>query len=188
MWRSLVAHLLGVQVVVGSNPITPTTKAAAAGGYLLLAIAGAGFAVAADFGAGLAAYRRGDFAAALAEWRPLAEAGMVEAQFNLGLLHHEGKGVSEDHRAAAEWYRRAADKGYARAQYDLAAMYESGDGVEQDRIQAYKWFRLCGREKFKDARRRRKALAAELSAHDMALAELQAREWRRSRREGGNER
>ena len=40
-------------------------------------------AIAQDFDKGLAAAQRGDYAAALQEWRPLAERGNVDAQFNL---------------------------------------------------------------------------------------------------------
>ncbi len=40
----------------------------------------------ADFEAGWRAYEQGDFGTALAAWRPLAEAGDVRAQFNVGPL------------------------------------------------------------------------------------------------------
>lgn len=39
-----------------------------------------------DFGAGLAAAQAGDFAAALDNWKPLAEQGDADAQYNLALL------------------------------------------------------------------------------------------------------
>ena len=41
----------------------------------------------------LAAAKRGDYATALREWRPLAEQGYAKAQFNLGVM-------SANHRAA----------------------------------------------------------------------------------------
>ncbi len=52
-------------------------------------------AVAQDFEKGLAAARAGDFAVAVAEWRPLANDGHVEAQFNLGAIYEAGLGVPE---------------------------------------------------------------------------------------------
>ena len=146
----------------------------------LLALSG----VQADFKAGLEAYQSGDFQTALAEWMPLAEQGEVESEFNVGLLYYHGRGVEEDHALAAGWYRRAADQGYPRAQYELGEMYEQGDGVPRDMIQAYKWFRLANREKYEDARKRRKRVADELSEHDLAQAELQVREWVRLRKAG----
>ncbi len=44
----------------------------------------------ADFEAGWRAYEQGDFGTALAAWRPLAEAGDVRAQFNIGTLYDQG--------------------------------------------------------------------------------------------------
>ena len=65
----------------------------------------------ADFQAGLEAYNQGDYAAALGEWKPLAEAGDAAAQFNLGRLYEEGRGVPRDGVRAFLWYRKAALKG-----------------------------------------------------------------------------
>ena len=42
------------------------------------------------------AFRRGDYATALREFRPLAEQGFVRAQFNLELMYFKGEGVPED--------------------------------------------------------------------------------------------
>ena len=57
---------------------------------LLLAaalICGAAAPAWADFDDGVAAYEAGDYATALKEWRPLAEQGDAEAQFNLGKMY-----------------------------------------------------------------------------------------------------
>ncbi len=51
------------------------------------------------FRAGVEAVERGDYAAALAAWLPLAEAGDGEAQLNVGLLYEQGLGVAR-HTAA----------------------------------------------------------------------------------------
>ena len=47
----------------------------------------------ADFQKGLTAYRSGDFATALREWKPLAEQGHARAQFYLGVMYEKGRGV-----------------------------------------------------------------------------------------------
>ena len=39
-----------------------------------------------DFQKGFAAAQAGDFATALQEWTPLAEAGDADAQYNLGIM------------------------------------------------------------------------------------------------------
>ena len=46
-----------------------------------------------DFNKGVAAYESGDFATALREWRPLAEQGVADAQYNLGVMYDKGEGV-----------------------------------------------------------------------------------------------
>jgi uncharacterized protein len=60
-----------------------------------------------DVDKGLEAANRGDFATALQEWRPLAEQGNADAQFNLGVMYSKGRGVPQDYVEAVNWYRRA---------------------------------------------------------------------------------
>ena len=64
-----------------------------------------------DFDKGLAAAEAGDFATALQEWTPLAEAGDAEAQIYLGSMYALGTGVPQDYKEALKWYRLAAEQG-----------------------------------------------------------------------------
>jgi len=89
---------------------------------------------------GEAAYQRGDYAAALRIWLPLAQHGDPRAQNWLGLLYHNGEGVAQDDKTAAEWYRLAAEQDYVVAQFNLAAEYVEGAGVPHDEAAAVKWF------------------------------------------------
>ena len=93
-----------------------------------------------DYEKGSAAYNAGDYATALQEWTPLAEAGDADAQFRLGFSHHHGKGVPKDYADAVKWYRLAAVQGSAVAQAGLAAMYSNGFGVPQDMVMAHMWY------------------------------------------------
>jgi TPR repeat protein len=52
----------------------------------------------------------------------LAEQGDVDAQWNLGRMYGNGRGVPEDDAEAIKWYRLAAEQGYARAQFNLGGM------------------------------------------------------------------
>ena len=70
---------------------------------------------AADFAVGMEACQRGDYATALREWRPLAEAGNVDAQNNLGAMHYEGQGVAKDEVRAYAWAMLAFEKGSSAA-------------------------------------------------------------------------
>jgi TPR repeat protein len=93
-----------------------------------------------DFKTGLEAYNRGDFAAALAEWQPIAEKGDPNAQYNMGLLYARGQGVTQDYTKAVEWYRLAAENGVAAAQYNLGVMFANGQGTAPNPEEARKWF------------------------------------------------
>ena len=70
---------------------------------------------AADFARGLAAYKTGDLATALAEWKPLAEQGYADAQSNLALMHATGQGVIQDNVYAHMWWNIAAASGSENA-------------------------------------------------------------------------
>ncbi len=92
---------------------------------------------------GQKALEKGDYAAALKEFLPLARQGNSVAQFNLGFMYHEGKGVPLDSKEALKWYRLAADQGDPAAQFNLGVMYDKGDGVPQDYKEAIQWYRLA---------------------------------------------
>ncbi len=61
-----------------------------------------------DFGGGIAAYDRGDYATAFGEMKPLAEQGDADSQNNLGVLYHHGQGVPQDYVQAHMWFNLSA--------------------------------------------------------------------------------
>ena len=77
------------------------------------------------------------------ETKVLAEKGEAFAQYNLGVMYENGKGVPENDADAVKWYRLAAEQGRARAQNNLGVMYENGEGVHENDVEAIKWFRLA---------------------------------------------
>lgn len=82
----------------------------------------------ADVKAGVDAWQQGDYARAVGEWRPLAEAGDADAQFNMGQAAKLGRGVPADMNAAIDWYRKAAVQGHMRAEDNLGLlMFQQGD-------------------------------------------------------------
>jgi uncharacterized protein len=100
-------------------------------------------AAAQDYASGLEAYNSGDYATALASWRPLADQGFDVAQFNLGIMYDNGYGVPQNYTQAARWYRRAAEQGHFVAQSNLGQMYGNGQGVQINHILAYMWFAIA---------------------------------------------
>ena len=103
------------------------------------------------FKEGLAAARRGDFPTAAELWRGLAEKGDARAQYNLGYLYANGRGVSQDYPAALAWYTRAAEQGFAPAQFNLGVLYSSDDGVPPDFPAALQWYRAAAGQGDADA-------------------------------------
>ena len=97
----------------------------------------------AGFDEGMAAVLRGDYAAALREFLPLAQQGDAGAQTNLGVMYHNGRGVPQDYAEAMKWFRLAAAQGHALAQHNLGFMYTNGQGVPQDYAETMKWYRLA---------------------------------------------
>lgn len=131
-----------------------------------------------DLDAGLAAYEKHDYAAAMKEWRPLAESGNARAQFLVALLYYDGKGVPQDYAEAAKWFEQSADRAYTRAQYNLGEMYATGQGVKRDYTQAYKWLSLCAASGNDTCSEHRDWVAKKLKGSHLAAAQRMAREWK----------
>lgn len=87
----------------------------AVAGTIAMCVVGASIPASADVKAGVDAWQQGDYARAVAEWRPLAAAGDSDAQFNLGQAYKLGRGVPVDLPIAIEWFRKAAAQGHQRA-------------------------------------------------------------------------
>jgi TPR repeat protein len=89
---------------------------------------------------GMEAYQEKDYLKAIQVWRPLAQAGDASAQYRLGVMYAEGRGVPANDAEAALWFERAAEQGEPMAQYNLGASYAEGSGVRKDMATAAKWF------------------------------------------------
>lgn len=81
---------------------------------LLAAAVGASPALA-DVKAGVDAWTRGDFPAAIREWQPLADKGDPDAQFNLAQAYKLGRGVPQDLTRSELLYAKAAAQGHLQA-------------------------------------------------------------------------
>jgi TPR repeat protein len=123
----------------------------------------------------LAALKRGDHATALKVLPPLAEQGNAAAQFNLGLIYDNGRGVALNHAEALKWYRLAAVQGNAGAQRHLGELYYDGLGVTQDTARAYLWLHLAAGAGDARAARYRDLAARHLKPPQVAEAQKEAR-------------
>ncbi|MBT6116480.1 MAG: sel1 repeat family protein, partial [Rhodospirillaceae bacterium] len=95
------------------------------------------------FDAALAAYDRGDFAAAAQGFERLAEAGNADAMTNLGLMYLHGRSVARDELQALALFSQAGAAGSPHALFNLAGMYRDGTGVTQDYRQAAELLRAA---------------------------------------------
>ena len=55
----------------------------------------------------------------LRELNEEAEQGHTDAQYKLGWMYHNGRGVTQDDKMAVKWYTLAAEQGHVDAQYFL---------------------------------------------------------------------
>ena len=62
------------------------------------------FSVSADYFDGQRAYASGEYEVAINEWTQVAEDGNARAQYNLGWMHANGRGVAQDFKEAIKWY------------------------------------------------------------------------------------
>jgi hypothetical protein len=114
----------------------PLLAACAAALFLVGAQAGSG-AAPSDVKAGYDRWVRGDYEGAIAQWRPLAEAGNADAQFNLGQAYKLGRGVPASAATAQGWYQKAARQGHQQAQVNVGLLLYNG-GRRQE---ALPWIR-----------------------------------------------
>lgn len=82
-----------------------------------------------EFNSHVKEYERGDYSSALKYFRPLAISGDAKAQFYLGLMYANGKGVIKSVNQAREWIKRASDQGYGLATSELSNLKDSSSLV-----------------------------------------------------------
>ena len=70
----------------------------------------------ADVEKGVEAWKRGEYRAALEQFRPAAEQGDARAQFYVAEAYNFGRGTVQDYAEALKWYVKAADAGNVDAQ------------------------------------------------------------------------
>lgn len=103
---------------------------------------------AADLQSGQNAYSQKDYAGAMKELAPLAQAGNAGAQVLVGKMYMLGQGVPKNSDTALHWFRAASDQGNPEAEFFLGAMYLL---PAKDIPQGLKWLRLSAEQGVSDA-------------------------------------
>ncbi len=132
----------------------------------------------AGFEDGVAAYDRGDYAAAFQVWRPLAGQGDVRAQYRLGRLYEVGDGVPRDDVEALRWFDAAGEQGDKAALVSIGIFHADGRGVPQDTFKAYMWWEIAARHGSGLARALQTTVERQLTQAEKDEARRLADEWR----------
>ena len=131
--------------------------------------------VAQDYEKGYSSYKKVDYATAMKEWRPLAEAGDAEVQRDIGVMYNVGQGVTQDYKEAVKWFKLAARRESNFAQFSLGHRYANGEGVIQNNIMAHMWFNIASARGMKDSSHDRDQIAKKMTQDDIYKAQDLAR-------------
>jgi hypothetical protein len=96
-------------------------------------------------------------------YREAAMKGLMPAQYRLGRLYEDGRGVARDLDQAVLWYRKAADQTDPAAQLRLGILMSPGNGTRTDVVEAHMWLNLAA------SRWKNEALRVEAAARRDAL-------------------
>jgi TPR repeat protein len=88
---------------------------------------------------------------AFKHYKIAAELGLEHAQFHLGVVYYQGRGVAKDEKEAIKWFCKAAEQGRAFAQLHLGKMYYNGQGVAQNDNEAFKWIKKAAEQGLAEA-------------------------------------
>ncbi len=94
----------------------------------------------------LKAYNAGDYAKAVKLYKMAVKQGDIDAQYALGFMYEEGKGVKQDYAKARELYMKAAKQGSIDAQTNLGAMYDDGRGVKRNYKKAVEFYKKAAKQ------------------------------------------
>jgi TPR repeat protein len=101
-----------------------------------------------NLNSGISAFEAKDFTTALRLLSPLAEEGIAEAQYRMGMMFQNGLGRVKNQELGFKWMSAAAEQGHGYAQHGpgaqmaLGMMYENGQGVEKNEVEARRWYKL----------------------------------------------
>jgi TPR repeat protein len=73
-----------------------------------------------------------DYVQAFILFEKAAQQDVIEAQYMLGLMYHQGHERDADYDLAREWFLKSAKRAYANAQFMYAYMLQSSQGGGED--------------------------------------------------------
>ncbi|KAF9129953.1 hypothetical protein BGW39_003609 [Mortierella sp. 14UC] len=93
-----------------------------------------------------------DLNVAMEQYLRAADVEDYIAQYHLGVMYHEGLGVSVNRLRAMDWYLKTANQGYSQAHIKLGDLFVDGKGgIVQDHTKAKEWFLKAAKQEEADA-------------------------------------
>jgi TPR repeat protein len=99
----------------------------------------------------VALYEKGNYDDAIEKYKASAERGNVSAQWDLGVIYQNGRGVDIDYKEALKWFTKAAKNGDKYSQFNLGYMHYSGQGTPINKAKSFKWYSLAANQGYIDA-------------------------------------
>ena len=120
-------------------------------------------------------------------YRLAAEQGHEEAQYRLGMMYADGRGVAKNETEAVQWFRRSAEQGYKMAENALGNMYANSaldKAKAQDEAGAVEQYRLAAEQGNAEAQFNLGVMYA--NGQGVAKNDTEAVKWYRLAAERGN--
>ena len=108
-------------------------------------------------------------------YRLAAEQGLAMAQYSLGLMYNNGRGVLKDEAEAVRWYRLAAEQGDAAASSTSGTCTARARAVLKDSVLAHMWSNIAGANGNEAARKLRDNLERDMTRAEISRATELAR-------------
>jgi TPR repeat protein len=106
------------------------------------------------------------------------------AQYNLGVLYTENRGIPVDYTAGADWFMKAALQGNSDAQNNLGSLYANGQGVPKSYVHAFYWLDIAAQNGDRVAQEKRDRVMDQMTDAQLneAWKMLEDRERRRAKK------
>lgn len=118
-------------------------------------------------------------------WYPkAARKNYAIAQYSMGWMYINGRGVEKNETEAVKWYRKAAEQGLHFGQHALGMMYASGRGVAKNNQEAVRWYQKAANQGHDHAMDALGLMYQE--GRGVAQSDVQAVHWYRQSVEKGN--
>lgn len=96
---------------------------------------------------------------------------VVNAQYRLGVLYQDGRGVLQNYSESEKWCRKSAEHGFPDAQFMLGRMYATGKGVPKDLVLAHAWLNKAASKGIVEAESYRDLLMLRMSSAEIKEAQ-----------------